>query len=1764
MKKLILFLILVASCFWEVQAQATFDRTIGVFGGDRPDYGQDVLQLDDCSYLVLSISSNHATILQKVDEFGNHLWTRSYDFAGLTDFQGNSMVQTPSGDILIAGLYDTGNFASYLLAVHKVDANGNCLWTKTYHNLGNSGGSYESKIIATSDGKYAITGTMLNSGAFITKIYDNGNWYWTNTYSSGTSATDITELSTGDLAVTGKYNGIYLLITDAFGVVSCENYFADNTSYATGNAIIETNDGHLAIAGTTGLGTSRSSFLLKTNICGSVLWAENYLPDNTDLLAEDLVQNADDTYNIVGTARFPNEIFMLKADNNGNFISSENYTETSIASKTQLIKARDGGYAIAGTRFQTSGQFVGEGLEKAIPNFDNIRLIKTDAAGGLNGCEIAHTYSQVAYSPPLTALSGTPNGLTVNPPNVNMTCNTPTLDEDLDCVGGIAMCNSPSQVGDWTKIYGNTLENKPTAVKAINDGLYVAGTVAINGDLHPTMSKFDITSGTLLWETQLDYPGEIRDFENGGSGNIIAVGRTAQPGVTGNHDNTSFILKFDNSGSIIAQKVYDLEGRETFNRILRHKAPKNTAFPYYILGAKNPLGGPLYRDLCFLINLDANLNVNWFTDYENSIEMEIMRGLVDLSSGDLLIMGNGSISAPNDGVLLEVDGQAGYIQLACIYPHGLDLHDGIEMPDGNIMLSGTQFLPNLDATLFVVDGTQYLPIGTGITFPDIKNFKNVWINQDGEFFTIGEQDNSTPNLHIIHRVALDVTGNLNVLYRGTIEDGEQEFSNPNIFASEQYNTVFYADGRRYNRNGFGDYDMLVGVFTNSENCVSQLPDSSQPYTYTAGAFNPTVNHYYEPPFTTPFSTLPPGYLCNLFCESAATDSTCLYFDGNDDRIQAPGTGLNAIGTGDFTFEAQIRGQETGQVTSPSIFSNRVSSSGGVLFFLASWTPAGPNRVLSVQLGGTNYLILNNGTYNASILDGECHHVAITRQGTLLSFYIDGALIGTKTLATTLSVAAGDLVIGGDNVSSNQFEGHISDVRIWNVAHTAVEIQNSATGLLTGTEPNLIANWQLNEGNGQTIFDNSSNVYDGVLGTNASTENTDPSWEVECCNTCDPVELVIDGDFDDPTGSSFTSLLSQNCTCAGSSWCIGTTPRDKCNNSLWGTFGAPAACSPNFLIVDGFGGTGGTVWSQTVNVTAGSNYEFSFWYYPDMSGGGTPNLDIKLGSTTLGSTTGIAGAWTKFTFYVQANIPGPATLRIVQTTAPQYSDFAIDHISFKEDCDPCCKGYEAFDTRISGFLTSSSPSPACDITVAPQTLGKCDRVTFLWGDGNVSGPFTAANGTISHSYPTQGTYTICMFAEEIDENGQVCWSKEFCSTVDITCVTWEICDPVIDLSGATLYTEKIHARDELISTGTIPPGANVTLKAGQCVRLDGGFSSDANADLEILIEDCVLTGAVLDINNNPIADVLVKKGDVVLTATNPDGTFELEPGLTDGDVLTFERDGFVTVSKVFKDDLKLSIFMKDREVPIGIDAAEPHTLTYESGLVLEIPAEAFSLNGEKYTGEAVVTATTFDATDQMDLISAPGAFIAESAEPGNLLPLTSYGIMEILVCTPENIPLQLDTEIAIVFPLTNDETPQTVNWYELNEATGYWSLSGTLVNNGNQLQGAINTVNSAWNADEPCAEELICVEVNIQYANGNFGCGIGASGITYQGFDGLHSPDQNGNVQLMVCPDSVFELQACFLLCIGCPGPVYTQLIDLQDFTPNPTGCTDIGTWIIPN
>lgn len=79
-------------------------------------------------------------------------------------------------------------------------------------------------------------------------------------------------------------------------------------------------------------------------------------------------------------------------------------------------------------------------------------------------------------------------------------------------------------------------------------------------------------------------------------------------------------------------------------------------------------------------------------------------------------------------------------------------------------------------------------------------------------------------------------------------------------------------------------------------------------------------------------------------------------------------------------------------------------------------------------------------------------------------------------------------IGADGGGSYYFDSAIDEMRIWNVARTASEIQNNYLKELAGSETGLKAYWKFNENSGTTAFDSTINGNNGVFSTPSS-----PSW-----------------------------------------------------------------------------------------------------------------------------------------------------------------------------------------------------------------------------------------------------------------------------------------------------------------------------------------------------------------------------------------------------------------------------------------------------------------------------------------------------------------------------------------------------------------------------------------------------------------------------------------------------------------------------------------------
>ena len=68
------------------------------------------------------------------------------------------------------------------------------------------------------------------------------------------------------------------------------------------------------------------------------------------------------------------------------------------------------------------------------------------------------------------------------------------------------------------------------------------------------------------------------------------------------------------------------------------------------------------------------------------------------------------------------------------------------------------------------------------------------------------------------------------------------------------------------------------------------------------------------------------------------------------------------------------------------------------------------------------------------------HLAMTYDGTTMRMYVNGVQAGTRAVTGTIAVSSSPLRIGGNAPWGEFFAGQIDDVRIYNRALTAAEIQ----------------------------------------------------------------------------------------------------------------------------------------------------------------------------------------------------------------------------------------------------------------------------------------------------------------------------------------------------------------------------------------------------------------------------------------------------------------------------------------------------------------------------------------------------------------------------------------------------------------------------------------------------------------------------------------------------------------------------------------------------
>ena len=345
--------------------------------------GYDIIRSSNCSY-VLS-GSNGRSILLKIDELGNEIWSRSFsDISG--SHWGNSVNLTSDGGYIIGAAQNT---------VIKTDSTGLIQW---YQKLSYSVAHYVEDVIQTSDGDYIVVGGVggdpigghaVQGKAFILRMSEGGGVQWIKRYgilnTPMNSFWGVVEADDGGFALAGEkledrnfefYDHFWVMKTDANGDEEWSIESGGN-KWDEARDIVKLSDGSFIVAGKISLSfTNINMRVMRISSSGDILWQNNHGNNNYDTATSMTLTQNEDVVVLVGYTRsssgnpFKYRIWGVDVASGQvlwNRIHGGNQDDESFG----VVEAYDGGFNIVGKSDSHGNTRV---------NW----LVKTDSQGNVN------------------------------------------------------------------------------------------------------------------------------------------------------------------------------------------------------------------------------------------------------------------------------------------------------------------------------------------------------------------------------------------------------------------------------------------------------------------------------------------------------------------------------------------------------------------------------------------------------------------------------------------------------------------------------------------------------------------------------------------------------------------------------------------------------------------------------------------------------------------------------------------------------------------------------------------------------------------------------------------------------------------------------------------------------------------------------------------------------------------------------------------------------------------------------------------------------------------------------------------------------------------------------------------------------------------------------------------------------------------------------------------------------------------------------------
>ncbi len=369
-------------------------------------------------------------------------------------------------------------------------------------------------------------------------------------------------------------------------------------------------------------------------------------------------------------------------------------------------------------------------------------------------------------------------------------------------------------------------------------------------------------------------------------------------------------------------------------------------------------------------------------------------------------------------------------------------------------------------------------------------------------------------------------------------------------------------------------------------------------------------------------------------------------------------------------------------------------------------------------------------------------------------------------------------------------------------------------------------------------------------------------------------IVQNGDFEAGTTTTANNFTTDYVPGTGGAWgllstggqyAISTNPSLTHNNFV--NCGDHTTGTGNMFIANGSWNAGTVVWRQTVTVTPGTDYLFSFWATNVVNNPVTSDLQLYINNVPIGpvNTTTTSCTWLQISDIWNSGGATSAVLEIInQSTAASGNDFAIDDISFGPIC-------IVTDTIVVSHQTPAQTSTLIDLSCQ----GAADAEIHV--DNPLATEYSIDNGVtwLVDSFflnLAAGTYDVC------SRTALGCDVCETVTIVDPAPVT-VVVSPDVTIcqngsttltatgSGGTIFDYHWNFTGDLSATQTVTPPTS----AGQMTHSYTVFAENENG--------CVSAPEVINVTVLPPLSAVItpaqsicpgQSANISVTVTGGDG------------------------------------------------------------------------------------------------------------------------------------------------------------------------------------------------------------------------------------------------------------------------------------------------------